>query len=193
MKRIFLVILVAMGLCATAQVLTIRDGAFIGASRRSGSTSVPYVTNQTLATLRNDFTGRLGFWGVVSNGNLNITDLGRWVISGDDANHTLAVYTNIFGSAVLVGSVTFNCAGATTNQFGYSSVSMTLINGGTYAIVSSEVSGGSEDRWGDGTTTIQHTDRFVCQGRCYSSDGVSFSNATATDNTYGPVNFKYSP
>lgn len=156
------------------------------------SSGQAYITNTTLsATLNNNFTGYVGFWGIVTNGDLTITDLGRWVYAGDDQSHNLVVYTNISGSASLVGSVSINLSGAPTNQFAYASVTISLKDGGTYFIGSSEINGASEDRWGGIDSAFLYRDVFILRGQSYSSDGISFNNTVNSGSCYGPPNFKY--
>src|SRR5690348_16177981 len=63
----------------------------------SGS-STAFITGQTLGTQRNDFSAFVGM-NVTFSGTVNVTDIGRWIISGQDANsHDLKITTGGTGA-----------------------------------------------------------------------------------------------
>jgi hypothetical protein len=50
-----------------------------------------FVTNQTLGTLRNNFTGNVGYKFTVGTSPVTVTQFGRWVVAGNSGAHTLTV------------------------------------------------------------------------------------------------------
>lgn len=155
-----------------------------------------FVQSESLSTtLRNDFTAHLGFWFQVSNQNVVVTSLGRWVYAGDGESHTLKIFTNRLDTTIgELTNVTINLAGATTNQFAYVDLPTpyTLLAGGYYFIGSSEINGGAHDRWGENDTTITHLTIAIVRGSGYTTDGLAIGSAESLDHTYGPLDFKLS-
>ena len=71
-----------------------------------------YVTGQTLTTLRNDYTGWIGMKITVGAANVTLTELGRWVVSGNSQPHTVKVVVASSGADLAGASVSIATAGA---------------------------------------------------------------------------------
>ena len=145
--------------------------------------SIIMVTGQTLGTSYNQFTGSLGFQ-FVPTSNITITDLGRWVISGNSLTHVVGIYNS---SCVLLGSVTVNCSGATPSQYlyGHLTSGVSLVAGQTYSIQTTELSGG--DVFYLDSTTITTTGDVGTLSSIFSPCTVHAAGAFS----YGPVNAQY--
>lgn len=153
-------------------------------------TGTSYITSTTVGTPRNDFAAANGM-NVTPNTNLIVTQLGRWVISGNSQTHALSIYHDGGGgAAVLDATVTVNCSGATPGQYLYGTLSpsFTMTNGTMYWVVSAETNGG--DMWYDADTVISHTAVSSAQGNGYVLAG-SVVAAGGGNSEYVPVDFKY--
>lgn len=108
--------------------------------------SSPFLIGQSLSNgTRNNFTGTVGFQFTVGASNLNVTQLGRWVVSGNSLTHDITIYD--VAAATVIGTVTVNTSGAPAAAYLYGNLSsaVTLVAGKSYGIESSEVNGG--DLW----------------------------------------------
>lgn len=149
------------------------------------------VTSQTLGTLRNDYAGYAGFF--VTNTSVSsvaVTGLGRWVVSGNSGTHT--VYLLQLPAVSVVASVDLNTSGAPVGAYLYGSTNVTLAAGTTYAVMTTETSGG--DQFYDSDTSITcSTGNGVFNGPpCYSA----YINDTPTvlgtvGYSFGPLNIRY--
>lgn len=123
-----------------------------------------------------------------------ITQLARWVISGNSQMHTLSIVKN---DGTVMGSLTINCSGAPTGQFLWGTLAspVTVPSGTIFYVVSSETSGGSNDQWyGAANTVITTSGVDSTLESAYWNGGSSFTdtgNSGGTKTTYGPVNFRY--
>lgn len=162
-------------------------GQNVGASV---SPSIEWVTGQILGTPRNDFTGCVGSTFTVGLANITVTDLGRWVISGNSGSHTLVLQA--FDSPFTgLGSVSINTSGAPTGAFLYGSITPVVLTAGIrYVVLSNETNAG--DQWyNDNTIITTTTDAVNLQDANAGSCPGSVSNAQAAPNAYVPVSFKY--
>ncbi len=155
-----------------------------------GAVTYPaWVTNQTLGTLRNNFTGTVGeTWTIsddLSGTSIHVVALGRWIVSGNNQSHTLT----LSGSGGSLGSVTLNTVGQTAGQYAYAyfptPVLIHFTNGDAYNIATSEVSG--DDQWYDLNTTIN------CNSNIGVPDFVTVNGNSGNPGAimYGPINFLY--
>lgn len=96
--------------------------------------------------LRNNWDGWVGFQFTVGSANLTVTELGRWVVSGNSGNHVVKLFYSD-GNAVPNGEVTVSAAGQRAGQFAYATLPMpvTLAANTIYAVMSREIYGG--DNW----------------------------------------------
>src|SRR5436309_6962322 len=78
-------------------------------ARRLVSTA---LTGQVLGSLRNNFTGWVGFEFTVGANPLTVSQLGRWDVAGNAATHTLKLADAATGADLSGGSVSVNTSGA---------------------------------------------------------------------------------
>lgn len=152
---------------------------------------VPFVTDQTIGTLRNNFTGRVGMRILVGSLPLTVTALGRWVVAGNSGSHALEILNNTTWTQV--ATVTVNTAGAPAGDYLYGILGapVVLSAGTSYLVVSAETNGG--DQFYNSNTTITFAPDATVPFPTFSS-GASFSDDTATggvNKSFGPVNFRY--
>jgi hypothetical protein len=167
------------------------QGFFFGSNApATGVPSTPWVTGQSLGTPQSNLTGCVGVEVTVGGSNITVTDVGRWVISGNSQMHTITIQTT-GGSSVVAGTV--NTSGAMAGQFLYVAVTPTVLTAaGTYWIGSSETNGG--DQWYDDGSVITVTAAATAPFSAYNNGGGcpgAPSINTGGGASYGPVNFKY--
>ena len=76
----------------------------------AGAGDTAFITGELLSsTLRNDQSTNVGFQVVIGASDITVTQLGRWVVSGNSQSHTLYVFNN---SCSVVASVAVNTSGA---------------------------------------------------------------------------------
>ena len=134
----------------------------------------------------------MGFQFTVGGTALTVTELGRWVVSGNSGNHVVKLF-NADGTAVPNGSVTVTTAGKPAGQFTYAALGspVTLAAGTTYAVMSQEVSGG--DYWYDyGNTQITLTGDAggAWAVYAYNNPPPLYGAVGGSGRSYGPVNLK---
>jgi hypothetical protein len=167
---------------------------FICVAQISVMADVPYAGAVTQFGIKvNNVTGGVGFEFTNSSGtSVVVTQLGRWVISGNDQVHVLSIYNS---TANQVAAVTINCSGAPTNQFLYATLSApyTIAPGATVYFLSSEVTGG--DTWYNNNNTVFSTgspslgaeQSAYLIGSTLSSAGNNGGSFTSA----GPVTFQF--
>src|SRR5215469_7702930 len=140
------------------------------------------ITSQVLGSLRNDFSGNLGF-AFVPSANITVLALGRWVVSGNSGIHTLSLRD---ASNNVLASVTVNTSGATSGDYVFSNLGtpVSLSSGTTYLMYSGETNGA--DTWYNNNTTVASSSDISVTGPSY--DGNIITNANSS---FIPVNFKY--
>lgn len=154
----------------------------------------PYVTAQVLGSLRNNFTGSLGFrFTTPASGPPTVTALGRWKVAGNTGMHTVYL-VDFTGGGVVVASVSLDMTTGVNGEYLYADLGTPLLLSisNQYFICSAELNGG--DQWYDSDTTVTVTAAAVQNGAAYDTDvppsgGISGSFAAPT--AYVPVNFKY--
>jgi len=160
-----------------------------------GGTTTPMVTGQSFdpgAVLRNDFSGWVGFRFQVGSAGLTVTDLGRWVVSGNSGTHSVKLVQD--NGTDVPGALATVSASGTSGQFGYSSLSspVSLAANTSYYLVSQEVAGG--DRWynhPDCHLTLSGVASFSGPAWTYNSP-TYYWWVTLADQSYVPVSLKYS-
>lgn len=159
----------------------------------SGPTGTAFILTQTVGTLRNDFTGCVGFI-FATTATPTVTALGRWVVSGNSGSHT--VYLLDTGSNTVVASVAINTSGATPGQYKYASVTPVMLSSANnYVLCSAETNTG--DQWYGDDTTINSTSAGV--GAIIGAEGSTSTPPANANNfpgavgqfSYGPVNFLF--
>lgn len=153
-----------------------------------------FVTFQTLSTspLRNNFNGWLGCKFTTGPSPVVIRELGRWVLSGNSAPHTVRIVDAVTNQTVPGASTSVATAGAPVG-FAYAPLAtpVTLEANHSYYLLSQETSGG--DQWYEGNTTLSYVTSIATVNQSvYSSNGTTFTLANAANNSYIPVSFRYS-
>lgn len=148
-----------------------------------GESGNTFITSYTPTSQANNYTGDIGFYTKALT-NTVVTHLGRWVYAGDGGTHTLKIKGH---NCDTLASVSVNCSGAPSGAYvwGQLSSTFTLTNGFYYYVTSAETSGG--DKWNNLDGTASHT---TVAGIVKATYG-SCSETASTNNSYGPVNFKY--
>lgn len=149
----------------------------------------PYLTSTPTSSPRNNFDGGVGFGFTVGAANMTVTDLGRWVISGNSGTHKIWLANS---SGTELAAVSLNTSGLSV---GYNYLPITpvvLTAGQTYYIISDEANGG--DQWYDSEEVSGTADATII-GSYYviglSDPRNAITLAFAGTNAYVPVNFKY--
>ena len=139
------------------------------------ATSAALITEVTLGTGRNNFSGWVGGSITTASGGMQVTELGRYVVAGNTETHIVKLVNASTGQDVTGGSVTVNLAGGQAGTFAYSQLSspVTLSPNTAYYLVSQEVQGG--DQWYDFNTTIQTTGVASETTSVWSPDGVTYN------------------
>lgn len=152
-----------------------------------------FVTAVTgFGSLRSNATENVGLkWSNTSGATVTITQLGRWVVSGNSLTHTLTLWNS---SGVLQRTVVVNCAGAPVGQFLYGSITpFDVASGTSIYVTSSELNGG--DQWYNNTNTaISILSALGPVQSAYVSPGSPFDagNNGGTYTSAGPVSFQFS-
>lgn len=177
-------------LTATALAVPVNFGVWKNAA--SGPVLSLLVTAQTPGAPRHDFNGQTGFSFTTGGASITVTQLGRWVISGNSATHAVNLYSISGTTPTLLGTVTVNTSGATPGTYIYGTLSSPIVlsASGTYAIFSQEVLNG--DDWSDDDTTISVdtiVTSYISAGIDDLAPGSIFTHSV--NRSYGPVNAKF--
>ncbi len=162
------------------------------AQKISSASSGPFITSLGVGSTRNDFDILAGYEITIGGANITVTELGRWVISGNSASHAISIISGATGSGgTTVGTVTVNTSGATASAFLYGTLGspIVLTAGVTYAVVSHEVNGG--DLWlNENTTTTTTGDASIIHSK-FKIDGGTWNAGGSTNVGFVLPNFKY--
>jgi hypothetical protein len=154
-----------------------------------GCTPTALVTQMTLGSLFNNYTGWQGMSIRVGANPLAVQSLGRVYLNGNVQNHELRLVAAANG--VTVASAIWSPAGGIHGQIKYASLPapVTLAANTDYYLVSQETSGG--DRWGfiDGTT-VQTTSAATVLSAVYANGNTWLFYGTGVL-TFGPVSLQY--
>lgn len=150
-----------------------------------------FVTNQVLGTLRSDFTGEVGMGFTVGASPITISQLGRWVVSGNSATHTVTLYSGVIGGpATSLGAVSIATSGALVGfKYGTLGTPQTLTALTRYFILCGETNGG--DQWYNDDTVLTTTAAAVCNGSVYLNSGLLTDSTLVLNHAFVPVTFKY--
>ena len=113
------------------------------------------VTNMTLGTLRNNYSGWVGFALKVGPAPLLVTGLGRIAVAGNTQSHTVKLVDAATGMNVPNGVASVTPWNATPGTMAYAALpaTVTLNANQTYYVMSQETFGG--DQWYDYNSTVQ--------------------------------------
>jgi len=155
-----------------------------------GGTGTAFVINETLGTLRNDYTGWVGMSITVNASPLTITALGRMFAPGNSGTHTLKVVNAATGVDVTGGSAAVTMTGSAGQMVYANLLSPVVLNvNTTYYVLSQETAGG--DRWYDFNTTATTGWVASLNGAVWGG-GAPYTFMTGTPGRmYVPVDFKY--
>ena len=151
-----------------------------------GGGGTPFITGQTLGSVRNNYTDRVGF-AFTTTVTITIQALGRWVVSGNSQIHGLYIFDNGQGGSYrgVLAVTALDTSTATPGAYNYTNLNSPLtLPPGSYTCVSSEVSGG--DQWYDNNTTVTSTGVGSVTGSALGGN----PNGSAGQ-SYVPTNFKY--
>ncbi|MDO8591045.1 MAG: IPT/TIG domain-containing protein, partial [bacterium] len=155
------------------------------------------ISGGTTGTLRNNFSGWVGFKFKVGSTSLSVSQLGRYVVKGSIGSHTVklvAISGVSSGTDVPGGSVIVKTYGAKAETYAYTSLvfPVTLQANTTYMLVSQEIIGG--DQWYDYLhNVITLTNDATPINAVWALNNTHTYNFTYTwPQTYGPVNLRYS-
>jgi RHS repeat-associated protein len=142
-------------------------------------------------TIRNNYSGWVGNQISVGTSPLVVTDLGRWVKSGNSGIHTVKLVRAADGIDVPGGSVSVNTSGATAGQYKYVTLAnpVVLEASTTYYLMSQEANGG--DLWYDGNTTLTASSGFTIPGNV-TGTAAPYTAGGSANNGYVPIGFKSS-
>jgi hypothetical protein len=160
------------------------------ASAPAGPTS--WVTAVTAGAVRNNYSSFVGLAFTTGTSPISVYQLGRWVLSGNSASHTVKLTLASSGVDVAGGSVSVSTSGQTAGQFAYASLpsQIALPASTKYYLTSLEVSGG--DTWYDLNTTLTTTNAATCNSaEFYYTTGTEWLAEGTGGNSYGPVGFTY--
>lgn len=198
MKKLLTILLIVAGAAiglGLSNSISNSNAAWIGIPRSGAPpAATAYVTSFTGGSVRNDFNCAAGVKITVGGTGVTVTELGRWVVSGNSASHTVYLCTGTAGAPpTVLGSVTVNTSGAPTGAFLYATLSspIALSPSTTYYILSSELNLG--DEWYNANITPTVTGITTAFEAAYTT-GTIAGNITDTGLTtsfYVPVNFKY--
>jgi uncharacterized repeat protein (TIGR02543 family) len=151
-----------------------------------GTAMTSYVTGVVLGTLRNDYGGWAGMQIVVGANPLTVSQLGRFMASGNSGTHTVKLVKASDGTDVTGGSVAIAMSGGTAGQFKYGSLGspVTLAAGTAYWVLSQETAGG--DRWYDWDTKVTTTG-------VAADNAVAWGTGLGAWNTYAVANQAFVP
>ena len=139
----------------------------------------------SLGKLHNNFTGFVGMKFTTGTSTIPVTQLGRWVVSGDTQSHTLNLINAVTGE--LVATTVVNAVGATPGAFAYGRLfyPVTLAANAAYYLVSQEINGG--DQWYDSATTVTSTGLVANIDGGVWWNGSSWNQVGGANHTYVPV------
>ncbi|HRY51151.1 MAG TPA: hypothetical protein P5186_24135 [Candidatus Paceibacterota bacterium] len=161
-----------------------------------GDISAPLVSARRINNnLTRQFTGWVGFRFTVGNTPLDVTHLGRWIVSGNSGSHELRLYKVVSGTLTWVASATLNTAGQSPDQSAYVALSseVRLDANTTCYLFSKEVQNG--DYW----VTLYDSEialKANASGAigAWSADPITQGSIVAaglSDHCFGPVNLKF--
>lgn len=154
-----------------------------------------FVSSVTLSTsaLRNNFAGWLGLKFTTGTAPVAVRELGRWVLTGNTAAHTVKIVNATTSADVPGASASVATAGAPAGAFAYAplAVPVTLAANTAYYLVSQETSGG--DQWYEGNNTLTYATTVATVNQSvYSSNGTTYTPSYSANNSYVPVSFRHS-
>jgi hypothetical protein len=154
------------------------------------SPGTPFLTNTAPSSAtRNNLSTFVGLKFTVGSANITVTELGRWVASGNTQTHIIKLVSSS-GTDIAGGSVSLSLSGIASGQYAYAVLASPIVlqANTSYYIVSQEFNGG--DLWYDqGPVTVANSSAGAVNDAVYLSS--SYTNGRAGSYSYVPVNFQY--
>ncbi|HLG95342.1 MAG TPA: immunoglobulin domain-containing protein [Bryobacteraceae bacterium] len=149
----------------------------------------PLVTSMVFGTLRNNYSGWVGFGFKVGSTPMTVSGLGRIAVAGNTQTHTVKLVDGSTGADLPGGSVFVMPGSATPGTFAYAALGSPIVLSAakTYYVLSQETSGG--DQWYENTTTLQTTADAADAGPIYGTG--SWTSGGPAGHAYVPVDVKY--
>lgn len=160
------------------------NNSYIPVNFRHSNAASPLVSGHSMTRLRNDFTGWLGMEFTTGASVLTVSELGRWVVAGNSATHSVKLIEKATGTTL--ASVSIATSGAPAGQVKYAALPavVTLAAGASYYLLSQETAGG--DSWYDfaspapGTAT-GYQNWLLANGLPMDESGPGSASATPAD------------
>jgi hypothetical protein len=156
------------------------------------ATDAPFVTGQTLSgTLQNTYNGWLGFKFTVGNAPITVSQVGRWVVSGNTGTHVVKLVNASTGLDVTGGAATVVTAGAAPGAFQYAALAQPVVLpvNTSYYLVSREPAGG--DFYYTPATVLQHTGEASITSAAFGpGSATGWRTYSTSGHSYVPVTFK---
>jgi hypothetical protein len=153
----------------------------------------PFISTVSGGTLRNNFTGEVGFQINVGASPITVQQLARWVVSGNTGTHLIQIWSSPFSATpVSVASASVSTSGAPSGQFKFTALgsSVVLSASTTYVVSSEETSGG--DQWLDSDATLTITGVGTIPNAVFRSGGSgAFTVSGAATRSFVPPNINY--
>jgi len=155
----------------------------------NSTSALPFVSGQTLSTtFRNNVSGWVGMKITVGAYPIIISQLGRWVMSGNSGTHTVKLVNATTGVDIPGGSCSVATSGAPVG-FNYTALvaPITLAANTAYYLISQETNGG--DWWYEANTALTFNTSLATIQSVYTSDNINwwlYYNSCS----YGPVSFQ---
>ena len=136
---------------------------------------VPLVGSMALGTIRNNYTGWVGFGFKVGLTPVTVSGLGRIAVAGNTQAHTVKLVDASTGTDVPGGSALVLPGAATPGTFAYASLGtpVTLPASKTYYVLTQETFGA--DQWYDNNTTVQTSADATGTGPVYGTSSWTSS------------------
>lgn len=159
--------------------------------QQAESTTSSLITSQVPGTVRNDFTGWVGLKLEVGSRPMKVNTLGRFMMHGNTGVHMMKLINAANGSEVAGSLVTVSMAGGQVEGYVYAPLPapVTLAAGGTYYLLSSEVTGG--DTWLDIDTAVTANPAAVVKSGAWANPTGGVSVHGEPGMSYGTVNLEF--
>jgi hypothetical protein len=148
-----------------------------------------FLSAITPGSVRNNYSGWVGFKFSTGSKTPTITALGRWRVSGNTGTHLVRLYKS---DNTQIASVSIDMSSGTAGEIKWASITpVTLLSGTSYYVLSQELDTG--DQWyQDDTTVTGNSDAGTLWGSAYTSDpSVSFTDNTSGGYSFVPVSFQF--
>jgi hypothetical protein len=167
--------------------------AFLGSTHNrpatgggGGGGDTPFISSGHGSTLRDNFTGKIGFE-FKPTANITVTHLGLLKVSGNSHTHVVRLYS---GSTVLASATIDLSTGSAGDYIWQTVSSVSLLSGAQYGIVADYTSGGG-DQWYNDDANITSTADGNVTNSAFTSGSPPFSNGTTGTRSFSNPNFQY--